>query len=93
MATSIAVLSSWALVPKASSMLATDTPAAAATERTVVAAYPRLANCSVAAAMMRPRVCCAWAVRCGERYTRLSLRRGWFVPQSHYWLWHIHSQK
>ena len=37
MATSIAVLSSWALLPKASSMLATDTPAAAAIDRMVVA--------------------------------------------------------
>ena len=53
MATSIAVLSSWALVPKASSMLATDTPAAAAIERIVVAGSPALANCSAAAATMR----------------------------------------
>jgi len=37
MARSTAVLSSWALVPKASSMLATATPAAAAIERIVVA--------------------------------------------------------
>ena len=37
MATSIAALSSRALLPNASSMLATDTPAAAAIERIVVA--------------------------------------------------------
>ena len=76
MATSIAVLSSWALLPKASSMLATDTSAAAAIDRMVVAGSPARAKCSVAAATMRWRVSRAWAVRCAERYTRRGLPPG-----------------
>jgi hypothetical protein len=67
MATSIAALSSWGLVPKLSSMLATDTLAAAAIERIVVAGYPAALNCSLAAAMMRSLVRRAWALRCAER--------------------------
>jgi hypothetical protein len=54
-------------VPKVSSMLATDTPEAAAIDRIVVAEYPAVTNWSVAAAMMRSRVRRAWALRCGER--------------------------
>jgi hypothetical protein len=67
MATSIATFSTSTLVPKVSSMLATDTPEAAAIDRIVVAEYPAVTNWSVAAAMMRSRVRRAWALRCGER--------------------------
>ncbi len=55
-ATSMAALSSRALVPKAASTVGTDTPAAAATALIVVPAYPAARNCPVAAAQIRARV-------------------------------------
>ena len=66
-ATSMAALSSRALVPNAASTVGTDTPAAAATALTVVPAYPAARNCAPAAAQIRARV---WAACCWRRADR-----------------------
>ncbi len=67
MATSMQALSSRGLLPKRSSTVCTETPASAATARTVVAAYPWRSKSPVAAASTRPRVRDALAARWSER--------------------------
>jgi hypothetical protein len=66
-------LQHWALVPKANSMLASDTPAEAAIARMVVAAYPQRVKCFLAVAVASAACFWAWPVPCDPNQSRRPL--------------------